>query len=604
MLEPQHRRTGTCPAAIADYAVIGDCRSAALVSRYGSIDWLCLPLFSSPSLFGAILDEERGGRFSVSPVSPCTTARRYLPGTNVLQTTFRTADGAVRVTDAMVLPSSECAQPLREILRCIEGVEGRVALRIEIDVRPDYGRRAAHLAVRGGRSWAWTWGNEWLHLRADVDVIADGATLRGEFVVEAGGKRWLSLCYAQGDTGIIAGLGVHAEERLHATTRWWIAWRSRTRYEGAHRDEVIRSALTLKLLTHCTSGAVVAAVSTSLPEALGGERNWDYRYCWLRDAALTMRAFTSLGHVDEARAFFDWMLHATRQTWPRLQVLYDVYGRTRLHEKQLGHWRGFCESRPVRIGNGAFEQTQLDVYGAVCCAARQFVDVAGALEPDEARLLRGFGRAVCELWQHPDHGIWEIRGQRRHYTFSKVMCWVALDSLIALAEAGHMQVPERFTEVRAEIGERIEGCGYNKELRSYVSVLDGDKVDASLLLMGSLAYRPPGDERMRDTLALIDRRLSHNGLLYRYERGEDHMESIEGAFGICSLWAVENLAKRGDLEEARQRFDRLLSHANDLGLFAEEIEMYGGGLLGNFPQAYTHVGIINAALALERRTEP
>jgi GH15 family glucan-1,4-alpha-glucosidase len=602
MPDPAERaRNGACPAAIADYAVIGDCRSAALVSRSGSIEWLCLPLYSSPSLFGAILDAERGGRFRIGPALPSTVTRQYRPGTNVLETTFATTDGTVRIVDAMTIPFGRTLQPMREVLRCIEGIEGSVAVEVEIDVQPDYGRLSPRLEARGSRAWVWTWGNEWLHLLTDAPLIAQGARLVARLVVEAGEKRWMSLAYAQGDTGVVVGLGAHAQSRLDQTTRWWEGWSRHAQYEGPYRDVVIRSALTLKLLTHCTSGAVIAAPTTSLPEAIGGDRNWDYRYCWLRDAALTMRAFTALGYFGEARGFFDWMLHATRLTWPELQVLYDVYGRTHLPEKQLDHWRGFCESRPVRIGNGAYEQTQLDVYGAVCYAGREFVRATGTLASDEARLLRGFGHAVCELWEHPDNGIWEIRGASRHYTFSKVMCWTALDTLIALAEGGHMRVPGHFPAVRAAIGERIETRGYHAELRSYVSVLSGDKVDASLLLMGSLGYRDPRDQRMRDTFSLIEKRLSHRGLLYRYEQGEDHVDSLEGAFGICSLWAIENLARRGDFDEARLRFDGLLGHANDLGLFAEEIDMHGGGLLGNFPQAYTHVGVINAALALQQR---
>jgi GH15 family glucan-1,4-alpha-glucosidase len=314
-----------------------------------------------------------------------------------------------------------------------------------------------------------------------------------------------------------------------------------------------------------------------------------------------MRAFIRLGYFEEARAFFDWMLHATRLTWPELQVLYDVYGRTRLPEFELTHWRGFCDSRPVRIGNGAYAQRQLDVYGAVCHAAQEFVSATGELQRDEARLLRGFGEAVCRLWQKPDHGIWEVRGEPRHYTFSKVMCWTALDALLALSNRGMLKAPREFEQTRAVLRDVIETRGYNTAVGSYVGVLDGASVDASLLLMGCLNYRDPRDERMRATFSRIHERLSRNGLLFRYERGGDDMRSEEGAFGICSFWAIDNLAKRGDRAAARTSFEHLLGFANDLELFAEEIDADSGALLGNFPQAYTHVGLINAALALESK---
>jgi GH15 family glucan-1,4-alpha-glucosidase len=592
-------------AAINDYALIGDCRSAALISKHGSLDWLCWPHFSSPSLFGALLDDEKGGRFRIRPTSPAhSTKRRYLPDTNVLETTFHTRDGSVRVVDVMTIPDGPTLQPMREVLRLIEGVAGAVPMRIEIEPRPNYGRTGARLERRAPRSWACSWDAECVHIDTDVALTSEGMSLIGESTVAAGQRLWCSLTYTNGDIGVLAPLGDAAQSRLDSTARWWQEWSARSRYAGPYRDCVIRSALTLKLMTHALSGAVIAAPSTSLPEWIGADRNWDYRYCWLRDAALTMRALIGLGYIEESRAFLNWLLHATRLTWPRLQVLYDVYGRTELQESELHHWRGFRDSRPVRIGNGAHTQHQLDVYGAVCFAAREFVNATGALERDEARLLRGLGEAVCELWERPDDGIWEIRGEPRHYTFSKVMCWTALDALIELSTKGMLKVPERFSAVRAAVRERIETRGFNHDIDSYVGVLDGDGVDASLLLMGCLGYAHPDDARMRATFARVHERLSRNGLLFRYERGHDRIGAKEGAFGICSFWAVDNLAGRGDTQEARRRFEHLLDFGNDLGLFAEEIDPDSGALLGNFPQAYTHVGVINSALALERTQAP
>jgi GH15 family glucan-1,4-alpha-glucosidase len=501
----------------------------------------------------------------------------------------------------MSIPPASGLQPGCEILRLAEGIDGAVPIRIEIDVQPDYGRRAARLQRRARRLWTWTWRDECVHVALDMDLQARGNRLVGERVLAAGERLWCSFTHVKKDIGVILGLGPAAQTRLDATVSWWQKWSARACYRGPYRDAVLRSVLTLKLLTYALSGAVVAAPSTSLPETIGGDRNWDYRYCWLRDAALTMRAFIGLGYLDEARSFLDWLLHATRLTWPKLLVLYDVYGRSRLPERELGHWRGFLDSRPVRIGNGAYAQQQLDVYGAVCDAARELATAVGSLERDEARLLRGFGEAVCRLWEQPDHSIWEIRGAPRHYTFSKVMCWTALDALMTLSAKGLLQAPTRFEAARSALRELIEKRGYSKAIDSYVAVLDGSSVDASLLLMGCLGYADPGEARMRSTFARIEQRLSRNGLLLRYERETDGLAGAEGAFGICSFWAIDNLAKRGDQAAARRSFEHVLRFANDLGLFAEEIDPHSGAHLGNFPQAYTHVGLINAALALERK---
>jgi GH15 family glucan-1,4-alpha-glucosidase len=312
-----------------------------------------------------------------------------------------------------------------------------------------------------------------------------------------------------------------------------------------------------------------------------------------------MRAFTGLGFQSEATAFLQWLLHATRLTWPELQVMYDVYGRTDLFELELEHLRGFCGSRPVRIGNGAHNQVQLDVYGGVLFAALDYVEKGGRLQLDEARLLMGFGQTVRKQWRDADSGIWEIRGPKRHYTFSKVMCWTALDCLIKLHERGSLSIElETFRRERDEIGHVIEARGFNNGLGSYVSELDGDRLDAALLLMGCLGYKPPDDARMRTTFERLQERLGRNGLLYRYEEGTDGMASQEGAFGICSFWAIDNLAGRGDVEAAMQAFEHILSFSNDVGLFAEEIDPDTGEALGNFPQAFTHVGLVNGAMAL------
>ncbi len=587
---------------IGDYAIIGDCRTAALVSRSGSIDWLCLPHFSGPSVFAALLDQEKGGRFSVRPAQTFRSSRRYLPATAVLETTFRTSTGAARLIDLMPITGTpDGLRPMREVLRVLEGLEGEVEFLVNFEPRPDYARGKTHIRSRGALGWACTWSDELflLHTDARLEMAPDGRAVVGRVRIKAGERLVFSLSYSKGDIGVIAPLGEHARARLDRTIGWWKSWAGRSSYEGPYREAVLRSAITLKLLTFALSGAVVAAPTASLPEAIGADRNWDYRYCWLRDAALTMRAFTGLGYREEAEAFLHWLLHATRLTWPKLQVMYDVYGRTRLTESELAHLSGYRGSRPVRIGNGAVSQTQLDVYGEVVSAAYHFALSGGELQKDEAKLLVGFGETVCKTWREPDDGIWEIRGPKRHYTFSKLMCWAALESLLRLHERGIVQIDvNRFRRERDAIAEAIETRGYSETLRSYVSELDGDRVGAALLQMGCLGYKDPGHPRMRATYDRIRARLERNGLLYRYEQGYDGLESPEGAFGICSFWAIENLAKRGDLSAAAEAFDHTLSFANDVLLFAEEIDADTGALLGNFPQAFTHIGLINAAMAL------
>ena len=600
--EPSQSRVRPTPA-IGDYALIGDGHTAALVSQQGSIDWLCLPHFSAPSIFGALLDNEQGGRFVICPQAACRAQRRYLDSTNVLQTTFTTSDGVIRLTDMMTIaPADGTLRPMREVLRIIEGMEGDVEVNIEIDPRPDYGRIRPRAEFRESLGWTWSWGNELLWLTSDLKGISASGNspgMSGVHRIRAGDRRFLSLGYVKGDIAVIAPLGSAATGRRQATIEWWRDWVNQSRYEGPYGDAVRRSALTLKMLTHAISGAVVAAPTTSLPETIGGDRNWDYRYCWLRDAALTMRAFTGLGYLDEARRFLDWLLHTTRLTWPELQIVYDIYGRPELPEFELAHWRGHRESRPVRIGNAAQNQLQLDVYGNVLFAARNFAEAGGELRAAEARLLRGLGQTVCRLWRKPDNSMWEIRGERRQYTFSKIMCWTALDCLIKLQTEGiiALRVADLERERNAIYGE-IESRGFNAKLGSYVGVFGGESADASLLLAGCLGYRDPSHPRMRSSYDFLHQRLTRNGLMYRYEAGYDSLTLKEGAFGICSFWAIDYLARRGDFDVAHRSFEHLLMFANDVGLYAEEIDPEDGTALGNSPQAFTHIGLINAALTL------
>lgn len=588
--------------------MIGDCRTAALVSRAGSIDWLCLPDFSSSSIFAGLLDPARGGSCSLRPRDPFFTAeRRYVAHTAVLETDFTTEDGSARVLDLMPIDDGAGSlQPMREVLRAVEGMGGTIEIEVRLDVRPDYARCRVKPRKRGPLGWAYVWGNEVLIVHSDIALRPEGDALVGTVALGVGERRYLSLAYTKGDPAVLPPLGKHAEERIAGTIAWWRDWTQRCRYSGPWREEVVRSVVTLKLMTYTLSGAIVAAPTTSLPEAIGKGRNWDYRYCWLRDAGLTTQALLATGYREEALAFLGWMLHATRLTWPELQVMYDVFGRTRLNESELTHLAGYESSRPVRIGNDAYRQRQLDIYGEVVTAARAALSGNGRLDSESARMLAGLGDVVCRQWRESDSSIWEVRGPLRHYTFSKVMCWAALDGLLALHDDGALALPpakvELFGRERAAIGQAIERRGFNANLNSYASVLDGDKVDASLLLMACIGYKEADDPRMRATYDRIHQRLGRNGLLHRYERF-DGIAGVEGAFGICGFWAIDNLAKRGEIDAAERRFRHMLSFANDLGLYAEEIDVASGAALGNFPQAFTHVGLINAAVAIERARE-
>jgi len=591
---------------IGDYALIGDGRSAALVSRAGSLDWLCWPRFDSPSIFAALLDTERCGRFQVRPTGTFRSERRYLPDTNVLETVFHTSSGTIALRDLMPVASEAdkraALTPEHEVLRELEGLAGRVEIEVVYTPRPDYGRRHPDLTSRGAFGlWCEVPGGA-LALHSDLPLrrTPDGHGASGAATIAAGERKHLSLVYSADAPGVIPLLGDAARDRVERSIRWWRGWARRGTYDGPYRDAVVRSGLTLKLMTYAPSGAVVAAPTTSLPEEIGGVRNWDYRYCWLRDASLTLRALFDLGYAEEAEAYLSWILHATRLTWPELQVLYDVFGEAHLPESELSHLSGYANSRPVRLGNDAHGQLQLDVYGEVIDAVACFVARGGHVDRDTARMLSGLGETVCRRWREPDEGIWEGRAGRFHHTHSKVLCWVALDRLITLHDTGRIRIDsDRFRSERDAIRTAIETRGYNPRLDSYTRLLDGDDLDASLLTLPLYGYHEGTHPRMRATCQRVHECLARDGLVYRYQT-DDGLPPGEGAFGICSFWAVECRAKGGDVAGATEAFERLLACANDLGLFGEEIEPETGAALGNFPQAFTHVGLINAALTLAK----
>jgi GH15 family glucan-1,4-alpha-glucosidase len=467
--------------------------------------------------------------------------------------------------------------------------------------RPDYGRRLPRLRNRGSLGIHMQHGAQLLCLTSDIatELDAGGHEAHAQFRLRTSDRRYASLTFSDMEPAVISALGADAELRIHSSVEWWREWASRCRYEGRYRRAVVRSALVLKLMTFAPSGAVVAAPTTSLPEEPGGVRNWDYRYCWLRDASLTLQALHDLGCVLEAQAYLAWLVHATRLTWPKLRLMYDVYGRPDTPEQQLEHLSGFAGSRPVRIGNAAAGQLQLDVYGEVLDAVYQFTRRGGRLDRETSRMIGGFGETVCRCWREPDEGIWETRSGRQLHTFSKAMCWVAIDRLIRLHDAGHAHIArDRFAAVREQIRHEVESRGFNEKLGTYVAVFDGDAVDASLLQLSRYGYIDAKSTRMRATIQAIRARLGSNGLIYRYLDRPDGLPPGEGTFGICGFWAVDALARCGDIEGAVQSFERILTYANDVGLYAEEIAPETGAALGNFPQAFTHVGLICAALTL------
>lgn len=591
--------------AISDYALIGDCRIAALISRDGAVEWLCLPHFSGDSIFAAILDRRVGGYFSIRPTLPYTVRRHYIPGTNVLETIFSLDDGEVRLRDCIPIvtdPSfTEQLQPQRELLRSIVGTKGKVDMQIEFMPRPAYGQKRARFRNRGKLGWEFMFGNQVIYLHSNMPLQMNGKEiLRGQISVSATEQFDLSLTYIQHNINIFTPLGEESNRRQQASIDWWRKWLSQSSYRGPYREQVERSILTLKLLTYGLSGALIAGPSTSLPGKIGGVRNWDYRYCWIRDAALTLRSFIDLDFIAEGEAFLGWMLHATRRTWPKLRVAYNVYGETHLREREFTGLAGYRDSRPVRIGNAAGEQHQLDVYGEVIAAAYEYVLRGGKLDRSETRLLRGFGKMICALWRNPDQGIWEARDAPRHYTHSKLMCWVGLDRLLQLVKTGVVKLDRKtITAERDAIAEFIETRCFDAESGTFITAADCNEVDASILLLARHGFIAATDSRMRATYQRIQNVLGADALLFRFPEGfDDFLPPGEGAFLITSFWAVEYLVLAGETEAARERFEKLLHYANDLGLYAEEAAPDNGMALGNFPQAFSHTGLINAALLL------
>jgi GH15 family glucan-1,4-alpha-glucosidase len=582
---------------IGDYAAIGDGRTVALVARDGSIDWLCLPDLDSPSVFAAVLDVDRGGSFALRPEISAEVRRRYLPDTNVLETTFTTAQGVVQVTDAMTLPSAELG-PTRELIRRVVGLAGRVPMRWRITPAFDYGAALPRLERRGGVPVA----------LAGPDALAvcsweageaqlDNQSVFGRFETEESGSALIALCGSHQEP-LVFPPRQDVEARLRGTTAYWREWAANRAYDGPWRNEVIRSALALKLLFHAPSGAIAAAASASLPEEIGGERNWDYRFCWVRDSAFTLQALLQLGCPREAEAFFWWLLHASQLSHPRLRVLYRLDGSDSAPERTL-ELDGYRSSRPVRIGNAAAAQTQLDIYGALLETALVYTQAGGRLDRETGRRLAGIADLVCQTWRQPDSGIWEVRSEPAHFTQSKMMCWVALDRAVLLCDTGHIPRAHSPTWRREQLAIRefIETRCWSERVGSYTRWADGEDLDASLLLGILFGYGAPDASRLGSTVDALRRELGRGSLVSRYS-GEDGLRGTEGAFLCCSFWLVDALARVGRLEEATALMQELIAVANDVGLYSEEIDPQTNELLGNTPQGLVHLALINAAVSI------
>lgn len=585
--------------------MIGDLRTVALVDRRGEVTWLCLPDIDDDPVFASLLDRLNGGCLIAAPADEIETVRRYRGGTAILETEFRTAGGRLRLTDFLHLfPDGERGQvqPERELIRIAEVLEGEVDLNVTYRPRPGFGSHVPDLRERGKLGWTFAHGADFFLLRSDVPLEkVERGLVAGTETLRAGAKRMLSLSFCRRDVGVVPMLGRECEAKLAASEDWWRRWAGKCCYDGPFAEPVLRSLIILRQLSFSQSGAVVAAPTTSLPEMVGGSRNWDYRYCWLRDAWFVLASFMRLGYRAEAQVYFDWLMHATQITAPELNILYDVYGRADLDEREVETLEGYRRSAPVRTGNAAQQQLQLDVYGAVILAAVEFVEQGGGFGRFEARRLRGFGEVVRRQWTRPDNGIWEMRGRRVHHSFSKTMCYAALDGLLRLEGKGMVPCDRQaLAAERDSIRRTVEEQAWNEKRGAFTGAFGADWLDASLLLMPKLGFLSTDDPRMVATFERIEEELAEGPFVRRYAAGVDGLAGGEGAFLACSFWAVEYLAMRGDVEAARERMSVLVDSANDLGLLAEEYDVGSKQLVGNFPQAFSHTALISAALAIER----
>jgi GH15 family glucan-1,4-alpha-glucosidase len=605
---PAGEERGSQP--ISDYGLLADCNSAALVALDGSIDWLCMPRYDSESVFARILDPD-AGHWSIRPVGPFKSERRYLPGTLVIETTFTTDSGVVRITDAMAFAEGQRHHDLgmdspHELLRSVEGVSGRVDLVMELRPRTEYGlvRPLFRQEGDGGRTFG---GPNQITVRVGVPVEIEDVTMQAVFTLEEGEQVGFSLRWIPTETRQPPEATAPADvaDRIADTVDAWGSWESEHDiYEGPHRELVRFSSRVLKGLTYRPTGAIVAAPTTSLPETVGGERNWDYRYAWIRDASLTLEALYIGSCPDEAEDFVSFMT-SSAGGGSSLQIMYGIGGEHDLSERELPHLRGWRNSQPVRIGNGAWGQTQLDVYGELLNALYLYREQLGELHPEIQAFVAYLADMAAARWQEKDAGMWEMRGEPRHHLSSKVLCWTALDRAVKLApQLGSYAKAEEWEAEREEIRKAILERGWSAKRQAYAQSFDSDELDAAALLMPIVGFLPATDERMRSTIEAIAGDLTESGLVLRYRNEEglnaDGLVGEEGTFVICSFWLVSCLAKAGEVDRAEELFEQLAGYANDLGLLAEEIDTEHDEQLGNFPQAFSHIGLITAAAEIDK----
>jgi GH15 family glucan-1,4-alpha-glucosidase len=607
---PQHPTQSVASTAshavyppIADYALISDCRSAALVHRNGSVDWWCAPRVDSASCFGRLLDWGNGGYCSIEPADDRHTSfRTYLEGTMVLSTIFSSAGGEARMLDCLVIDAEDGETPRCRLLRIVEGLRGRVDFKLAMRVRFDYGEVSPWLRYHGRRMYTALGGSNGLVISTDVELEREGRhDLAASFTIRAQERLRLSIEFVNPSRLNLEPPQPRDVDRwLDETIEWWRRWSGQVTLEGMYRPGVVRSAIILKALSQRETGAIVAAATTSLPESPHGKRNWDYRYSWIRDSSYSVRSLTDIGCFREADGFRRFIQRSAAGSAADLQIMYGPGGERRLTEIELP-LDGYRGARPVRIGNLAARQLQMDAYGDLLELTWRWHLLGHSPDDDYWRFLHEVVDMAVDRWSEPDHGLWEIRGEPQHFVHSKVMCWVAIDRGLRMAEQSMRKVPQRrWQAARAAVRKAIEAKGYDPKRRTYVQAFGSPNVDASLLLLPSVGFVDYNDARMVGTVAAVRSDLDADGLVLRYRTSEtnDGVGGREGSFLACTFWLAECLARQGQLDDARAAFDRALATSNDLGLFAEEYDTDSGEMRGNFPQALSHLSHISAAVAL------